>query len=69
MFALEHMESSTNIKICNQDLVVIQLLHKEPSKNNKTFESCLKVTSRRTYVVVNSKIEVICGFRASMWSW
>ena len=32
MFALEHMESSTNIKICNQDLVVIQLLHKEPSK-------------------------------------
>jgi len=48
MFSLEQTESSTKIKILNQDLVVIQLLHKEPSKNDKTFEWSLKVTSRRT---------------------
>jgi len=46
------------------------LLHKEPSKNKKIFERCLKVTSRRrTHAVADSKKEVIRGFRASTWSW
>ena len=54
-----------------QDLVVIQLLHKEPSKNKKkkTFERCLKVTSRRTSAVIDSRKEGVREFGASTWSW